>query len=166
MAAAAKTKKKSAVVDGRKIVAQNRRARHDYEILDEFEAGMSLLGSEVKSLREGKCQLKDSYVRYENGEMWLIGVHIPPYLYSNGFGAHAPERARKLLLHRREIEELKERSQQEALTIVPLSVFFDKGIAKVQIALARGRRTYDKRRHLAEQDAKREAERGFRDRSR
>ena len=119
MAAAAKTKKKSASVAGRKVVAQNRRARHDYDILDTFEAGIALVGSEVKSLREGKCQLKDSYARVERGEAWLLGVHIPPYLFANGFGAHDPERTRKLLLHRREIEELRERSQQEALTHRP-----------------------------------------------
>jgi SsrA-binding protein len=143
-------------------VAQNRRARHDYDILDTFECGIALVGSEVKSLREGKCQLKDSYARIERGEAWLFGVHIPPYLHSNGFGAREPERTRKLLLHRREINELRARSQQESLTIIPLGVYFDRGHAKVEIALARGRRTYDKRRALAERDSKREAERAMR----
>ena len=160
----AKAKKAAKSVDGRTIVAQNRRARHDYDVLDVFEAGLVLIGSEVKSLREGKLQLKDSYARIEQGEAWLFGVHIPPYTHAAGFGAHEPERKRKLLLHHREIEELKARSQQESLTIVPLSVYFDKGRAKVEIALARGRHTYDKRRALAERDAKREADRALRGR--
>ena len=148
----------------RKVVAQNRRARHDYEILDVFEAGLALVGSEVKSLRDGKCQLKDSYARIEQGEAWLLGVHIPPYAFATGFGSHEPERKRKLLLHRREIEELRARSQQESLTIVPLAVYFLHGRAKVELALARGRHTYDKRRALAERDTRREAERALRGR--
>jgi SsrA-binding protein len=151
---------------GRKPVAQNRRARHDYELLDTFEAGIALVGSEVKSLRGGKCQLKDSYVRVEGGEAWLLGVHIPPYAFASGFGAHDPERPRKLLLHRQEIDELRQRSQQESLTIVPLSVYFEGGRVKVAIALARGRKRYDKRRVLAERDARREAERALRGRDR
>jgi len=149
---------------GRKVVAQNRRARHDYEVLDTFEAGLALVGSEVKSLRGGKCQLKDSYARVERDEAWLFGVHIPPYLFANGFGAHEPERPRKLLLHRDEIDELRARSQQESLTIVPLSVYFLGGRAKVELALARGRKTYDKRRALAERDTKREMDRALRGR--
>jgi SsrA-binding protein len=149
---------------GRLVVAQNRRARHDYDILETFECGLALVGSEVKSLREGKCQLKDSYARIERGEAWLFGVHIPPYTHATGFGSHEPERPRKLLLHRREIEELRARSQQESLTIIPLSVYFSHGKAKVEVALARGRKTYDKRRALAERDAKREAERALRGR--
>jgi SsrA-binding protein len=160
----AKPAKAARPVNGRKVVAQNRRARHDYDILDSFEAGLVLVGSEVKSLRDGKCQLKDSYARIEGGEAWLFGVHIPPYLFANGFGAHDPERKRKLLLHHREIEELRARSQQEALTIVPLSVYFERGRAKVEIALARGRKLYDKRRAMAERDAKREADRALRGR--
>ena len=155
-------KKTSSAKPGRKVVAQNRRVRHDYDVLDVFECGIVLVGSEVKSLREGKCQLKDSYVRIERGEAWLFGVHIPPYLHARGFGTHEPERTRKLLLHRREIEELRSRSQQESLTIVPMAVYFDKGHAKVDVALARGRKTYDKRRALAERDSKREAERAMR----
>src|SRR5712692_8520438 len=116
-------------VRGRRFVAQNRRARHDYDILDTFEAGIALVGSEVKSLRDGKCQLKDSYARIEGGEAWLLGVHIAQYAFATGFGSHEPERKRKLLLHRREIEELRARSQQESLTIVPLAVYFQKGRA-------------------------------------
>jgi SsrA-binding protein len=160
----AKTGKAARPVNGRKVVAQNRRARHDYDILDTFEAGLVLVGAEVKSLRDGKCQLKDSYARIENGEAWLFGVHIAPYVFANGFGTVDPERKRKLLLHHREIEELRERSQQEALTIIPLAVYFDRGRAKIEIALARGRKLYDKRRAMAERDAKREADRALRGR--
>jgi len=159
----AKAKAKKSV-PGRAFVAQNRRARHDYDILDTFEAGLVLVGSEVKSLRDHKVQLKDSYARIEGGEAWLFGVHIAPYAFASGFGSHDPERKRKLLLHHREIEELRARSQQESLTIVPLSVYFHQGRAKVEIALARGRHTYDKRRALAERDAKREADRALRGR--
>ena len=143
----------------RKVVAQNRRARHDFEILDEWECGIVLVGSEVKSLREAKVQLKDSHARVENGELWLFGVHIAPYAFATGFGAVDPDRPRKLLLHRREIESLGARVAQQALTLVPLSVYFKDGRAKVELALARGRRTYDKRHAIAERDAQREAAR-------
>ncbi|MHB8464760.1 MAG: SsrA-binding protein SmpB [Acidimicrobiales bacterium] len=152
--------------DGRTIVAQNRRARHDYEILETVEAGLELLGSEVKSLREGKAQLKDSYARVESNEMWLMGVHIPPYLHATGFGTHDPERRRRLLLHRKQIIELHNQVAQGGLTLVPLALYFRDGRAKVELALAKGRHTYDKRRALAARDAAREEERGFRDRSR
>jgi len=152
--------------DGRKVVAQNRRARHEFEILETVEAGMELVGSEVKSLREGKCQLKDAYGRVEGGEAWLFGVHIPPYLHASGFGAHDPERRRRLLLHRREIDELGDRVAREGLTLVPLSVYFRDGRAKVDLALARGRKTYDKRHALAERDAQREQQRALAGRER
>jgi SsrA-binding protein len=149
-----------------KIVAQNRKARHDYTVLETFECGIALKGSEVKSLREGKVQLRDSYARVDQGEVWLHGVHVAPYTHATGFGAVDPDRARKLLLHRKEIDELAGRTQQESLTLVPLSVYFKDGRAKVEIALARGRRTYDKRHAIAERDAKREAERAVRGRER
>ena len=152
--------------DGRTIVAQNRRARHDYEILETVEAGLELLGSEVKSLREGKAQLKDSYARVEDNQMWLMGVHIPPYLYATGFGTHDPERRRRLLLHRKEIIELHNQVAQRGLALIPLALYFKDGKAKVELALAKGRHSYDKRRAVAERDAQREEERGFRDRSR
>lgn len=147
--------------DDRKIVAQNRRARHDYEILDTVEAGLVLAGSEVKSLREGKAQLRDAYARIDDGELWLFSAHIPPWLFASGFGAHDPERRRKLLLHRREIESLGARVAQDGLTLVPLALYFREGRAKVELALARGRRTYDKRHALAERDARREQERAL-----
>jgi len=150
----------------RKLVAQSRRARHDYEIIETVEAGVALVGSEVKSLREGKAQLKDSYARVEGGEMWLFGVHIPPWVFATGFGAHDPERRRKLLLHRQEIEELGDRVAREGLTLVPLALYFRGGRAKVEIALARGRKTYDKRHALAERDARWDEERSYATRER
>ena len=151
---------------GTKLVAQNRKARHDYTVLDTFECGIALKGSEVKSLRAGQVQLRDSYARVDNGEKWLHGVHVAPYSYSSGFGAVDPDRARKLLMHRREIDELAGRTQQESLTLVPLSIYFKDGRAKVEIALARGRKTYDKRHAIAERDARREADRAVRGRER
>ena len=152
---------------GPRPVAQNRKARHDYEILETFECGLVLHGSEVKSIREGLVQLRDAYARVEGGEVWMHAVHVAPYAFAQGFGAHDPDRPRKLLLNRREIEEIAGRTRAGAgLTLVPLSIYFKDGKAKVQLALARGRHTYDKRRALAARDAQREEERGFRDRSR
>jgi SsrA-binding protein len=148
---------------GPRPVAQNRKARHDYEILDTFEAGMVLAGSEVKSLRAGKVQLRDSYARVQDGEVWVYGVHVAPYAYSSGFGLVDPERPRKLLLHHREIAELSERTAQESLTLVPLAIYFKDGRAKMDLAVARGRRQYDKRAAIAERDADREAARALRD---
>jgi SsrA-binding protein len=144
--------------DGRPV-AQNRRARHDYDIIDTYEAGMVLAGSEVKSLREGKAQLRDSYARVVDGEVWLYSMHIPPYAFASGFGTTDPDRRRKLLLHRRQIEELGRRTTLDALTLVPLSVYFKNGRAKLDLALARGRKRYDKRRALAARDADLEARR-------
>ena len=144
---------------GTRPVAQNRKARHDYDVLETFECGVVLQGSEVKSLRDGKVQLRDSYARVEGGEVWLYGVHVAPYANATGFGAHDPDRRRKLLLNRREIDELEGRTKQESLTLVPLSVYFNEGRAKVELALARGRKTYDKRHAIAARDAARDIER-------
>ncbi|HEY7917775.1 MAG TPA: SsrA-binding protein SmpB [Acidimicrobiales bacterium] len=145
--------------EANRVVASNRRARHDYDILETAECGVVLQGSEVKSLRAGRIALQDSYARIIDGEMWLFGVHVPPYAQANGFGAHEPDRRRKLLLHRRQIDEWMGRSQQQSLTMVPLSIYFKEGRAKVELALARGRRQYDKRRAIATRDAGREAAR-------
>ena len=123
-----------------RTVARNRRARHDYEILDTYECGIELRGSEVKSLRAGRVTLADAYARVEQGEAWLLGVHVPPYENAAGFGAHDPDRRRRLLLHRSEIDELLGRTQQQSLTLDPLSIYFKDGKAKVELALARGRR--------------------------
>jgi len=144
---------------GPRPVAQNRRARHDYDILETVEAGIVLAGSEVKSLREGKVQLRDAYARVQDGEVWLHGVHVAPWVYTTGFGAVDPDRPRKLLLHRRQIHDLSVRTSQDSLTLVPLAVYFVDGRAKVELALARGRRTYDKRHAIAERDAAMEARR-------
>ncbi|MBV8385545.1 MAG: SsrA-binding protein SmpB [Acidimicrobiia bacterium] len=146
---------------GTKVVASNRRARHDYDILETYECGIVLTGSEVKSIRDGKIQLKDSYARVQDGEMWLHGVHVSPYVYAHGADGHDPDRARKLLLHRAEIDELTGRTQQESLTLVPLSVYFKDGRAKIELGLARGRHHYDKRQAIAKRDADREAERAM-----
>jgi SsrA-binding protein len=149
---------------GTKVVAQNRKARHDYEVLETYEAGLQLKGSEVKSLRAGQVQLRDSFARVDDGEAWLHGVHIAPYAFASGFGAVDPDRARKLLMHRREIDELKSRTEQQPLTLIPLAIYFKEGRAKVELALARGRRRYDKRHAIAQRDADREAERAHRTR--
>jgi SsrA-binding protein len=146
---------------GVQLVATNRKARHDYDVLETYECGMALVGSEVKSLRASKVQLRDAYARVEDGELWLHGAHISPYAFSSGRDGHDPDRRRKLLLHRSEIDELAERTQRESLTLVPLSLYFKEGRAKLELALARGRRQYDKRHAIAERDARREAERAM-----
>jgi SsrA-binding protein len=140
-------------------VAQNRRARHDYDILGTYEAGIVLAGSEVKSLRDGKVQLRDAFARVIDGEVWLYGVHVAPYVFANGFGTVDPDRRRKLLLHRRQIHELDVRTNQDSLTLIPLAIYFKDGRAKVDLALARGRRRYDKRHAIAARDADLEARR-------
>jgi SsrA-binding protein len=146
---------------GTKPVATNRRARHDYVILDVVEAGIVLRGSEVKSLRAGHVQLADAYARVRDGEVWLEGVHIAPYQFATGVGAHDPDRPRKLLLHHGEIVRLEHRVNTERLALVPLAIYFKDGRAKVELALAQGKRKGDKRQALAEQDAKREMERAL-----
>jgi SsrA-binding protein len=150
---------------GRKVVAQNRRARHDYHIEETFEAGLVLTGTEVKSLRAGHASLVDGYALVRDDEAWLMGVHIPEYTEGT-WTNHEPRRARKLLLHRREIGKLIEKTQEQGLTIVPLALYFKEGRAKVEIAVARGKRSYDKRQDLAKRDAAREMERATRRRGR
>lgn len=145
------------------MVAQNRKARHDYEILDSYETGIVLVGTEVKALRAGKANMKDSFANVEQGELFLYNLHIGAYEPANRFN-HEPERRRKLLMHRGEIRRLIGRSQQKGLTLVPLKIYFKRGRAKVQLALARGKRQYDKRRDIASRDAQRDVEREFKDR--
>jgi SsrA-binding protein len=142
---------------GTKVVASNRRARYDFTILDTFEAGLVLVGSEVKSLRAGQVQLADAYARIRDGQCWLDGVRISPYAFAQGFGSHDPDRSRKLLLHREQLDKLAARVAQESLTLVPLSIYFKDGRAKVELALARGRRKGDHRQAMAARDAAREA---------
>ena len=143
---------------GRKLIAQNRKARHDYHIDDTFEAGLVLTGTEVKSLRAGRASLVDGFGDIENGEIWLLNVHIPEYTQGT-WTNHATRRKRKLLLNRAEIDKIERRVDQKGSTIVPLSLYFKDGRAKVEIALARGKKEYDKRHALAERQANREATR-------
>ena len=143
---------------GRTLVAQNRRARHDYHIEDVVEAGLVLTGTEVKSLREGRASLVDGYAAVKDGELWLHNVHIPEYTQGT-WTNHEPRRARKLLLHRQQIRKLMSRTQESGLTIIPLSLYFKDGYAKVEIGVARGKKAYDKRHSIAEREAKRDAAR-------
>lgn len=143
------------------VLASNRKARHDYEILDVFEAGIVLVGSEVKSLRAGQVQLVDAYARILDGEMWLDGVHISPYSFAVGVGAHDPDRPRKLLLHREEINRLHDRIARERLSLVPLAFKLIDGRVKVELALGRGRKKGDKRNAIAERDVQREMQRSL-----
>jgi len=142
---------------GRKLIAQNKKARHDYHILDTYEAGLVLMGTEVKSLRQGRASLADGFVQLDGNEAWLHNVHVPEYSQGT-WTNHSARRKRKLLLHRLEIDKLESKSQETGHTIVPLALYFKDGRAKVEIALARGKKTYDKRHALAERQAAREAQ--------
>jgi len=146
---------------GIKIVARNRRARHDYELLEKVEAGLVLTGTEVKSLRNGKANLEDAYADLEGSEIWLKGCDIPEYLQANRMN-HVPKRPRKLLLHRREIAKLGNKTGEKGMTLIPISIYFKKGIAKVELFVARGRKTFDKREAIKKQDAKRDIDRAMR----
>ena len=140
---------------GRNLIASNRKARHNYTILDTYEAGIALLGTEVKSLREGKASLVDAFATIDDGEVWLRGLHIAEY-GSGSWTNHAPRRNRKLLMHRREIDNLVGKIRDGNLTLVPLSMYFSDGKVKVELALARGKQAHDKRRDIAERDARRD----------
>jgi SsrA-binding protein len=146
-------------------VATNRRARHKFELVDKMEAGIVLQGSEVKALREGKAQMTDAYAVVENGEVWLRKLHIPPYAPASREN-HEPERPRKLLLHRAEIERLIGTTAQKGLTLIPTRIYFKGSRAKVELALARGKEGRDRRREIADRDARREVEREFKSRMR
>ena len=146
---------------GNKVIASNRRARHDYAIEDTLEAGIALTGTEVKSLRAGRASLTDGFGQFTDGELWLHGVHIPEYTLGT-WTNHEPRRPRKLLLHRKEIDRLASKTAERGLTLVPLELYFKDGRVKVELALARGKRSYDKRQDLAQRDAAREVERAFR----
>jgi SsrA-binding protein len=146
-----------------KIVCQNKKARYDYDIIEVIEAGMVLVGTEVKSLREGRANLKDSYARVKNGELYLVQAHISPYTHTH-YDNHDPERVRKLLVHKRELKRLTGKTQEKGLTLVPLKIYFKEGKAKVELALASGKKSYDKRETLKRKDQKREMERAIKDR--
>ncbi|MBB4853358.1 SsrA-binding protein [Mycobacteroides chelonae] len=141
--------------DGRKVIATNRKARHNYSILDVYEAGVQLVGTEVKTLREGKASLVDAFATVDDGEVWLRGVHIPQYDHGT-WTNHAPLRNRKLLLHRAQIDMLVGKTRDGNLTLVPLSLYFLDGKVKVELALARGKQAHDKRQDIAKRDASRE----------
>ena len=156
-------KKKRSLASG--DVATNRRARHKFEFVETMEAGIELQGSEVKSLREGKAQLADAYAVVDRGEVWLRNLHIPPYAPASREN-HEPERTRKLLLHRAQIERLIGKTQQKGLTLVPTRIYFKGSWAKVELALARNKEGRDRRREIAERDTRREVEREFKGRLR
>lgn len=145
---------------GKKVVATNRKARHDYLIEDTVEAGLVLSGTEVKALRMGRASLVDGYAHIDRGEAWLEGVHIPEY-FQGTWNNHAPRRTRKLLLHKRQIEKLNLKTKQGGYTLIPLSLYFSDGRAKVELATAKGKKEYDKRHALRERQDKREAERAM-----
>ncbi len=148
-----------------KLIAENRRARHEYHLLERVEAGIILTGSEVKSLRGGQASLQRAYGDVRDGELWLVGAHIAPYEQA-GMDGHAPERDRKLLVHRRELDSLAEQVQQKGLTLVPTKLYFKDGRAKVELAVGRGKEARDKRRDIAKRDADRQIERALKERSR
>jgi SsrA-binding protein len=144
-------------------VATNRRARHKFQLLDRFEAGVALQGSEVKSLREGKAQINEAYATIDRGELWLRGAHIPPYLPASSQN-HDPDRPRKLLMHRREIERLVGKTAERGLTLVPTRIYFKGPRAKVELALAKGKEGRDRRREIRDRDLRREVERDYKQR--
>jgi len=146
--------------DHLKPIARNRKAFHDYEILDKLEAGIELRGTEVKSLRNGKVQMADAYARVEDGELFLVGLHISPY-EKTAYGNHEPTRKRRLLVHRREIRRLAGKLNERGLTLVPLSLYFRRGWAKVELGLARGKRQYDKRQDIKRREHQRQMQRAM-----
>ena len=148
---------------GEKLIVDNRRARHDYHLLDRVEAGLVLTGTEVKALREGKATLQQAYADVRDGEAWLVGLHVPEYTEGNSAN-HEPDRARKLLLHRREIDRLSSAVAEKGFTLVPTRLYFKGGRVKVELALARGKELHDKRRDIASRDAKRQIERELKSR--
>ncbi len=145
----------------RQVVASNRRAKFDYEILDTYEAGLVLLGSEVKSLRDGKASINEAYASERHGELWLESMNIPPYTFARE-GGHEPTRPRKLLLHKREIKRIGEKLREQSLSLVPTRVYFSNGRAKVELALGRGKRTLDKRQSIKKREQQREMDRAHR----
>ncbi|MBC9784293.1 SsrA-binding protein SmpB [Heliobacterium chlorum] len=147
--------------EGQKVLCDNRRARHDYHIEESYEAGMALTGTEIKSLRQGKGNIKDAFARVENGEVLLYNMHISPFEQGNRYN-HEPRRTRKLLLNKSEIRKLAAAVQQKGLTLVPLKVYLKRGLAKLELAIARGKKLYDKREDIAKRDAQREISRAVR----
>ncbi len=149
--------------DRRKVIARNRKARHDYNLEETYEAGMVLQGSEIKSIRNNRVSLQDGWVQEQEGELWLLGVHIAPYEQAGVFGHSDPLRPRKLLLTKREITRIIDRIRERGYTVVPTQVYLNRGLAKVEIALARGKKQYDKRQTLAKRDAQRQIQRALKE---
>jgi SsrA-binding protein len=152
--------------EGIKVIARNRKASHDYHLEETFQAGLVLMGSEIKSIRANRINLQDGYVEERGGELWLLNVHISPYEQSGVYGAFEPMRARKLLLHKREIAEIISRIRERGYTCVPTQVYLERGRAKVEIALAKGKKSYDKRQDIAKRDAEREIRAALKERDR
>jgi SsrA-binding protein len=148
-----------------KVIATNRKARYEYQFLDVYEAGLVLQGSEIKSIRAGRVSIKEGFVLFEDGEAWLVNVHIAPYDPAHRQN-HEPKRRRKLLLHRREIDRLQGGAQEKGITVVPIRLYLKEGRAKVEIALAKGKKQYDKRQTIAKRDSKRQIERAIKERYR
>jgi len=147
-----------------KVIAENRKARHEYFVEEKYEAGIILTGTEIKSIRAGRVNLKDSYAEVIQGEVWLNQMHISPYEQGNRFN-HDPLRKRKLLLNRSEIAKMVGKVQQQGMTLIPLKIYLKQGLAKIELGLCKGKKTYDKREDIAKRDAKRQMERDLRDRS-
>ena len=143
-----------------KLIASNKKARHDYKILEKFEAGMVLLGSEVKSLREGNGNVKESYIKIFKNELWVVGMHIAEYSHS-GYGGHTPVHDRKLLLHKKELVNLKKKVDVKGVTMVPLSMYFKNGKVKLEFGLARGKKNWDKRQSIMKKDLERQTQRTY-----
>ena len=152
------SKKKVAATPGERVVSENRKARHNYTVLDTLECGLLLVGSEVKSLREGKVSLEEAYGRVKDDELWLVGCDIPEYIDANRFN-HRPKRLRKLLLHRREIKRFAHRAYEKGLTLIPLKLYFKRGIAKVLMGVCRGKQLHDKRQAMKKAEANRNIQR-------
>lgn len=147
-------------------IARNRKALHDYEVLETYEAGIALTGTEVRSLRDNHCQLTDCFALIRHGEVWLHGAHIPPYAFGN-IANPDPDRKRKLLLHKKEIRALQEQAKEKGMALVPLKMYFkENGLVKVELAVARGKKLYDKRASMKERDTRREIDRALKERSR
>ena len=148
---------------GRKIISRNRKALHDYELIESYDAGLALMGSEIKSIRQNRINLRDGFVQERDGELWLMNVHISPYEQASLFGHSDPMRPRKLLLHKREIGKIISQLRERGLTAVPTTVYLERGYAKVEIAVARGKRSYDKRAAIAKRDADKQIRRALKD---
>lgn len=150
--------------NGRKIISRNRKATHDYTLHQRYDAGLVLLGSEIKSIRAGKVNIRDAFVQETQGELWLMNAHISPYEQAKRFGHEDPTRPRKLLLHRKEINQIITRLRESGYTTIPTQLYLERGLAKIEIAIARGKRKYDKRQDIAKRDAQRDIERALKER--